>query len=368
MHKVIAIVLIVFLFYSPASYAQDAGQQIERTNATVPIAFKVLSSSYKFRDFTVPYKIAVWYPAAAASQGKYSYSIGPSKISADLAVDAPARAGKFPIIFYSHGATGAGTSSFFICEMLARNGYIVVAPDLLDLVSVARIEETIPYDNMMKMKAAQYIQSLREFGLNKVGKESRLLYRYRPEQMKQTMDLVLASNESADNVLHHHIDETKVGMMGHSFGAWTTLLLAGAEPSLHDRRIKAVAALSGPVNDLVFRVAKDNDLALVQVPVIFEYGELEPSAGRLDDKTLLFERANSPKALVCIENADHLSFSGGVKGEHRLSSEYIDKDAARRAISETTLDFFDAFLKGDAAKKNALSGKRAGVVSSFTAF
>jgi predicted dienelactone hydrolase len=332
-----------------------------------PVGYKVDSNEYEFKDQKAPYKIAIWYPSAKPA-GQHIYKIGPSSISADLAVDAPVAEGRFPIIFYSHGATGSGTSSFFICEMLARNGYIVVAPDFLDMVNAARIDDPVPFNAIMRMNTTHYIYWLREYGLNKASGEGRTIYNYRPEQLQSTMKKALAWDQDSNSIFHNHVDSDRIGLFGHSFGAWTSLLVSGASAKYYDKNVKAVVALSGPVNDFVFKVEGDNDLKHIKIPVLFEYGELEPSLGRRDDKSLLFEPANSPKMLLAIKNADHLSFSGGVKGEHKLSAEYLEQDPPRKTISETTLDFFDGFLKNDKKKLERLETRTDGISFSAVQF
>jgi predicted dienelactone hydrolase len=337
------------------------------TSSEYSVGYTVLADQYAYRDQPVPFKIAVWYPSVQ-TPGGFSYPIGSNKISSDGSLDAPCAGGKFPIVFYSHGATGSGTSSFFICETLARHGYVVVAPDYLDTVFVTRIDQPVPYDSYLWMRTAQYISWLRELGLNKASREGRILFAYRPIQLKQTMEKIFSLNKDSKSLLFQHVDENQVGLFGHSFGAWTSLLVAGASPDYRDQRIKAVAALSGPVNEHVYSVASDNDLTAVHVPVLFEYGEREPLSGRQDDKKFLFDKATKPKILLSIKDADHLTFSGGVKGEHKLASEYLTEDAPRKTISETTLDFFDAFLKGDAESKTRLKDKTEGIASRFDEF
>jgi len=339
------------------------------TTSSYSIGYTVLSEQYAYREQPVPFKIAVWYPSSDAKKSDdFSYPIGSNKIASEAKLDAPIAEGKFPVLFYSHGATGAGTSSFFVCELLARSGYIVVAPDYLDTVYVARIDQPVPFDGYLWMRTAQYISWLRELGLNKSSREGRILFAYRPVQLKQTIEKIIGSNKDSKSPLYQHLDEERIGLFGHSFGAWTSLLLAGASPSLHDARVKAVVALSGPVNEHVYAVGSDNDLESVKVPVLFEYGDKEPASGRQDDKKFLFEKAKAPKMLIAIKDADHLSFSGGVKGEHKLASEYLNQDLPRKTIAETTLDFFNAFLKDDAASKTKLKNRTEGIAASAVEF
>ncbi len=329
--------------------------------------YTVLTDEFAYREQPVPFKIAVWYPTSQ-SAGKAFYPIGSNQIATEVVKDAAIAEGRFPVIFYSHGATGAGTSSFFICELLASHGFIVIAPDYLDTVFVARIDQPVPFDGYLWMRTAQYISWLRELGLNKASKEGRELFAYRPIQLRQTIKKAFELNEDTRSLLHQHLDEKSIGLFGHSFGAWTSVLVAGASPLYRDDRIKAVAALSGPVNEFVYSVASENDLTKVKAPILFEYGDQEPASGRQDDKKFLFDKASTPKILFSIKNADHLSFSGGVKGEHKTASEYLDQDPPRKAISETTLDFFDAYLKGNESSKAKLRTRSDGIASSFVEF
>lgn len=397
----------------PMQSASLEDATVSASSTDTAIGYTVLSDQFAFKDEAVPFKIAVWYPSSQKKSGHstgtapshspsadsfsslerafnpgpstqsdppretssppvaqthFAYPIGSNKIESDLVLNAPVAEGKFPVVFYSHGATGAGTSSFFICELLARNGYIVVAPDFLDTVFVARIDQPVPYDGFLWMRTDQYISWLRELGLNKASREGRTLFEYRPMQLKQTMEKVFVLNKDSKSALFNHVDEDRIGLFGHSFGAWTSVLLAGASPTFQDKRVKAVVALSGPVNEHVYAVASENDLSAVNVPILFEFGDQEPAKGRKDDKTFLFDKSKSPKQLISIKGADHLSFSGGVKGEHKKASEYLTEDPQRKTISETTLDFFNAFIKGDAGSKAKLKDRSEGVASSIADF
>ncbi|MBX9692827.1 MAG: dienelactone hydrolase family protein [Cyanobacteria bacterium] len=333
-------------------YARESGGAARETTVKT-FGFKTDSREFGYEGALIPYKIAIWYPSPDRASSDY-YQIGPSRISTDAAFDGAVAKGKFPVVFYAHGATGAGTSSFFLCETLARAGYIVVAPDFLDTLAVARIQERVEYDSLTRMRFYQYIYWLRNYGLDKAASLGRVQFTYRLDQLKSTIDYMLSLNDKKESVFYQHLDTDRIGLVGHSFGAWTSLLLAGASLQFHDERIKAVAALSGPVNDNVYAVVSDNDLARVHTPVLFEYGEKEKDFGRADDKTLLYDKANSPKILIRIVNADHFAFSGGVKGEFPNAESYIEQDSARRTISTTTRDFFDLFLKKDETARKRL--------------
>lgn len=340
---------------------------VDTVSDTSLIGFTILSSSFEYRGGKIDYKIAVWYPSQS-SPSEFDYKLGPSSIKTMCAIDGRPQAGSFPIIFYSHGATGTGTSSFFICEQLAKAGYIVAAPDFPDEVAAARIQQTIDFNSEMSLKTYRYIYWLRNYALNKSAREGRELYSSRPQQLRRTIQVMLDADRDSSSPFFEHIDETRVGLVGHSFGAWTSTLAGGAGSEKAVANLKAIVALSGPVNSKVYRVLSKNDLQRVRVPILFEYGERETADGRGNDKKWLYDKANEPKVLFCIKDANHLSFSGGIKGEFKNARDYLELDSIRKTITETTVDFFDAFLKGDEGARYRLQKPNPGISSSFHKF
>ena len=86
--------------------------------------------------FTIGYQViplhdgrsmAVWYPSDGA-QTTYYYA---TDTSATLARNGRTLSGcgAFPLVIFSHGLGGCGTQSLFLTETLARQGYVVAAPD-----------------------------------------------------------------------------------------------------------------------------------------------------------------------------------------------------------------------------------------------
>jgi hypothetical protein len=92
------------------------------------------------------------------------------------------------------------------------------------------------------------------------------------------------------------------------------------------------------------------------------FGEKEVAEGRGDDRGLFYDRMTCPKYLLEIANADHFTFSGGVKSEYPSIDEYLADDPRRAAISRYTLAFFEYYLKNDptAARQLAIQGSSIG--------
>ena len=71
-------------------------------------------------------KTAVWYPTRSA-EAPYAYS---ANTVGSVALNAPpVMCGSFPMVVFLHGYGGCGTQSVFITEQLARDGYVVAAPN-----------------------------------------------------------------------------------------------------------------------------------------------------------------------------------------------------------------------------------------------
>ncbi|HMP54504.1 MAG TPA: hypothetical protein PKD05_23355, partial [Candidatus Melainabacteria bacterium] len=213
--------------------------------------------------------LAVWYPASAdGSSTRSEYILGENRVETELALSAKAAAGKFPLVLYAHGAAGCGLSSFFLCEALARKGYVVIAPDFSDPCYASRIDRAVETGKEETREIWAFIHKLIDEGLGEEARQGRKQYAYRPKQLLYALKRADKMNRCGQSLLYRHIDLQKVGVVGHSFGAWTGLLVSGAEPRFFRRgRIDAVVSLSGPVNERVFTVASKNDLALLGCPV-----------------------------------------------------------------------------------------------------
>ena len=70
--------------------------------------------------------VEIWYP----SKERRTLPNDPeTDYCRDAVRDAVPVSGKFPVVLFSHGLGGFRAQSVFLCEHLAKRGYIVVAPD-----------------------------------------------------------------------------------------------------------------------------------------------------------------------------------------------------------------------------------------------
>jgi predicted dienelactone hydrolase len=326
-----------------------------------PVGYRVLSFRHEGWDGE-PHQVdvAVWYPTDQ-KMTPHTYVYGTNPVETRLAEGSPVLDGRFPLVVYSHGATGSGLSMAFLTERLASRGYVVAGIDYPDKLYGARISRRVPWKPGQWMRRLNWIEEIATYELNEAGKAYRRSHlAYRPRIASATIDLMLRHNQDPDSPFHDHIDADRIGLVGHSFGAWTSLLVAGADSVFHDRRAKAVVALSGPSNPNVY---EPDELGQIEIPVMFMYGSEEPRVGRGDDKTLLYDRANPPRFLLEIQGTDHLAFSGGIREEYDSIEDYVMKDPRRAAMVLYSTAFLDFFLKGDTTAKKQLEAQTDSVSS-----
>lgn len=144
--------------------------------------------------------VEIWYPARVGESPPDAYE--PLPITLDAHRDAPADRtwGARPLVAFSHGYGGIRYQSAFLTEHLASHGFVVVAVDhpdntLLDLDrdATARVAAERPTDIA---RAVDYVQLLSNI----------------PRHPLQGM-----------------VEGQTYGMLGHSFGAFTSLIVAGGD-------------------------------------------------------------------------------------------------------------------------------------------
>jgi predicted dienelactone hydrolase len=137
--------------------------------------------------------VALWYPTSTPSQAT---TLGPHV--QNVAMNAPASAGPFPLIVISHGTGGMNMNHHELASALARSGFVVAAL-------------THPGDNYKD-------RSL-------VGKPA--YFSERPRQVSRMLDALLV-----DPAWKPLIDADRIGFLGHSAGGFTGEALIGATPSI----------------------------------------------------------------------------------------------------------------------------------------
>lgn len=174
-----------------------------------PYAIGVTTLEVESGGRTLP--VEVWYPARGGGEPEeYVLRVGvlelarlssPRGARRDAKLDR--RGAPYPSVVFSHGNGGTRIQSVYMTEYLVTHGFVVAAPDHVGNTFAEQINKALA------IPAAEAAA-------------------LRPGDVSRTLDAVLAESAAAGSRLGGAVDASRVGVAGHSFGAYTTLRIAGA--------------------------------------------------------------------------------------------------------------------------------------------
>jgi predicted dienelactone hydrolase len=238
-----------------------------------------------------------------------------------------------PVIVFSHGLGGSREGYAFLGRHWASHGYISVH------VQHHGSDDEVWRGNTRPM------QSMRGAAMDPANIVNR------PIDISFAIDELKALN--AKDPLRGKLDLERVGVAGHSFGAFTSLAIAGQRlgpksKSWADERVSAVVALSAPVP----KREEGRDYSKITIPIFHMTGTADSSPigdTAASERRIPFDSiSNATEYLVTFEGGDHMVFSGPT-----IRKRSTDRDlAAYELIKGGTTAFWDAYLKkDDKAKK-----------------
>jgi len=157
-----------------------------------------------------------------------------------------------------------------------------------------------------------------------------------------------------DPALKNHMDLNKIALAGHSFGAATTLAIAGQNYGRagqgfesSDKRVKAAIYLCPPVTGQG-KTNPDQTYGGIQIPGLWLTGTEDNSPindTKAADRRIPFDGMKSThQYFVNIVGADHSTFGGrAFRAPKASDAKYHEM------IQEVSTKFLDAALKGDAS-------------------
>ncbi len=274
---------------SPAPPPQKLSGLYGQGQPTMPIVQKDLELQDKARGRTIPFQI--------------SY---------------PQEPGPWPVIVWSHGLFGSQDAYEPLTSYWASHGYVVLQPSHTDSVKRGK-------GDLGKGMAANTAD-----------------WANRPEDIS----FLISSLAAQPGLAEGRADMSHLGVGGHSFGAHTTLLLAGAEPKLHsnfsDPRPKAFLAISPQGEG---RLLDEASWTGLKRPMLFISGDNDSSPGGEKARWRLAPFHKCPagsKYLMWIKGAYH-NF-GGISGTQHARSGPIRADHVD-LVRSATLAFWDDYLK-----------------------
>lgn len=242
-----------------------------------------------------------------------------------------------PLILFSHGLGGSREGYEYLGRFWAENGFVS-----LHLQHPGSDEEVWKgkENPLLEMRKAAS-------GLNALN---------RAKDVSFCLDRLESLNKQPKKLINGLIDFGKVGVAGHSFGAMTTLLVAGQliilpggkEISLADKRIKAAVPMSAPVP--ANRQFLEKIYSPIRVPCLHMTGTLDDSPlgeTKAEERRIPFDYIqNSDQYLVIFKGGDHMIFSGRPRLALAAGRGKMD-EKFQELIKKLTLVFWKAYLEDD---------------------
>jgi dienelactone hydrolase len=204
------------------------------------------------------------------------------------------KAAPFPLVVFSHGYTASGPAyGEVLLRRIAAHGYVVAAP-------------TYPLSNGAAPGGPKLVD-----------------YVNQPADVSFVITRMLAANKG-NGPLHDLIDPKRIGAMGHSLGAITTLGVTYNRCCL-DPRIKASVPVSG-----IKLPFGSSTWAWPAIPMLAIHGD-DDGTVPYSGSTTAYAEAQPPKFLLTLLNGPHTP----------LGVPFLD------VIVNSTNDFFDRYLRGE---------------------
>jgi predicted dienelactone hydrolase len=141
-----------------------------------------------------PIALDIWFPESRVPEVIHNYGISKGHVATGTTVSG----NHLPIVLLSHGAMGAASNYSWIAEVLARHGYVVLG--------VSHSGESPA------------------FGASTVNPSTVSHFGDRTRDFKAALAYLLAQPAYAG-----HVEATRIGLLGHSSGGTTVLMLAGGK-------------------------------------------------------------------------------------------------------------------------------------------
>ncbi|MEZ6128949.1 MAG: dienelactone hydrolase [Planctomycetaceae bacterium] len=246
-----------------------------------------------------------------------------------------------PVVLFSHGLGGNREGSAFLGKHWAARGYVAVF-----------LQHPGSDDGVWKdTPSAQRPASLKQ-----AANLKNLLLR--AKDIPVVLDQLEVWNMDTAHAFAGRLDQKRIGMSGHSFGAATTQAVSGQTfpvgQGVADPRIKAAVVMSpnGPVNGDIQQAFGE-----VKIPWMLLTGTKDITIiNRADAKSRLVVFPALPpgrKYELVLNKAKHSVFT-----ERALPGETASRNPNHhRAILAVTTAFWDAYLHDDAEARKWLDGE-----------
>jgi len=256
----------------------------------------------------------------------------------NMAIEYPTRGGGYPVIVFSHGYGSSSEGYTSLTEYWTSHGYVVIKPSHADAGALRKILAERRERRMQEVeKAKAASMSRRDLGklesqpmpdddMNEAlwAAQTPADWQNRALDIKLILDSLAALQENYPE-LKGKMDTSKIGVAGHSYGAFTTMLLTGATSTklgrdFADPRIKAAIAMSPQGTGDQYALTAQS-WANVKTPILYMTGSLDRGVVNHDDPKWRHDpfqySPNGDKVFISFEGARHLTFAGGLAFDPR---------------------------------------------------
>lgn len=267
---------------------------------------------------------------------------------------------RHPVIVLSHGLGGSGTNYTYFGEHMASHGYLVIAPTHAGSDTAALLQWLKDHSDDKRPAGRGWLAE-------SVNDPENL--KQRPKDISFVIDQV-GKREAFSAIA----DLSRIGVAGHSFGAYTAMAIGGMlvdlpdapDTSFRDERVKAVLPMS-PEGKGTMGI-DEHSWDPFAAPVLFLTGTKDYGAGGRAAawRREAFDAIRGQDAyLATIDGATHMTFSGTGGGDQaamrerirsRIREKIVDKGLSQPDPDEAAhldivrplcLAFFDAYLNED---------------------
>jgi len=223
--------------------------------------------------------------------------------------DSPVRPdGPYPLIVFSHGAYGVRFQSVFFTIPLASHGYVVASADHTGNVLYELFEpDGYNPDDMIKSALD------------------------RPLDVTAIIDTMIERSSQPGDEFEGSIDETAIGISGHSFGGYTALHLGFSDP-----RVKAVLPMSPSTSALALY---GFELPAFPIPMMMMAGALDKTLNPETEMSGPFLQFPPPKFYFELTNGGHFTFSDICSLDLEYIAEDLGIEDAAKVIGDGCADF-----------------------------
>ncbi|MGB6117211.1 MAG: hypothetical protein WBF87_03240 [Mesorhizobium sp.] len=253
------------------------------------------------------------------------------------------------VVLFCHGLSASGRDYAELSRHWAAHGYLVIHPTFPDWIgAVARAEPDIGLDPDGDLTGWPNDPKVRQRMYEILHSPSYWLERIRiVRQVMTNLDGILEASCGSPAT------PVRCSIAGHSFGAYTSQLFAGAEidvpgegvRNFRDDRFAAAILLSAQGRDQ--QGLRDGSWDAITRPMLNVTGTLDGGAKGQDWHWKIEPYEFAPagaKYLAVLSDADH--YLGGIA---RTDQSPVPNQ--RDAVEQLTLAFLDAFVGGDAEAK-----------------